>query len=132
MKNSLWFIFFSLLFFSCVDASQELEDGYIPCSTSTTNYFEPTNKTFIPPTKSDFLEKLCYPLVLDSDVEYYDLTATRVCLLEQHLGHVIDSIQLDLCNQGVTIDTLDEYLRTNYFLTKQNPPQNSTTQESLS
>ncbi len=108
MKNYFPCFLYLLLIWGCLDTF-EPEEVFAICETTSEDYFNPTNKSFIPPSKSTFLEELCVPLELGEDVSFYDLTADKVCLLEQHLGQITDSLNTELCESGFTKDSLDNY-----------------------
>ncbi len=108
MKNYFSLFIYLLFIWGCLDSFEPEEEFFI-CETASVNYFSPTNKTFIPPSKSSFIEELCVPLELEADISFFDLSASNVCLLEQYLGQATDSLNAELCEPSFTKDSLDNY-----------------------
>lgn len=109
MKRYFLFGVYILFIIGCLSTTLESEEVFEGCDTTTNNYFNPTNKTFIPPAKSNFIDFLCMPLELGNDISYFDLTANKVCQLEQHLGMIADSINTESCEKIPPNELLDSY-----------------------
>jgi len=99
----------SLLGVNCQDDLLESDEGFSECDSSSLLFFQPTNRTFITPAKSDFIDTLCIPLEIEGDLSFIDLSATKVCLLEQHFGLIAEYLSKDRCNAIVLNNDLDKY-----------------------
>jgi len=92
---------------SCLDI--EPPEDFSQCDRNSLNFFEPTNKTFIPPAQSNFIDTMCLNLELDEDLFYNDLNATKICQLEQQMGMISNYLSNELCGASVSIEDLDSY-----------------------
>lgn len=102
-----------LLLTGCSDSPLD-EEEFIPCASTSPDYFDPTRKTFIPPSESGFIEGICMPLTLGSNLSFYDLNADRVCVLEQHLGEISANLNEYLCDE-IVVEDIDTELDAYYY-----------------